>query len=477
MAQICPRCSEPTSDLSTRCLECGTQLFPDRASTPRDGASPDRRTARPKLLEPRADAPQAQASAGLRLLQAALQAEPAPLPRSSPAEVAPTSMEGAAEFEPATLAADPRQESASDAHTRVEMDPFPSHGDLRAEVEQNLNGLLDHLQEEYEEAVAAADPSFYLQLDRFAVSSTAHVAHGGDITASSTEHAAFGFEFVPAFAIPGWPEADDCAADATSANRDVNQWPSEAELLESAPEASITVEDDVPDYFAIPTDLDLNHSLQALDGSGHWRDCGPIGADGLNVGRGDVAHDFPGGTTLAPHHMRFSYELGMLTVEDAGSLNGVYIRLTEPVPLVDGMRFRIGNHTLEFREPEPWDESAAAVSADSEEFCSRDLSPLAYIDLIRPDGQRGLGFPITRADATIIGREGPSPHIALNDDHSVSISHAQIVREDGLFHLEDLRSRHGTFIQIRGAAAVAPGDVLLAGRVLFRIARSTPAQP
>ena len=42
-------------------------------------------------------------------------------------------------------------------------------------------------------------------------------------------------------------------------------------------------------------------------------------------------------------------------VEDLGSLNGVYLRITEPVPLIDGMRFRVGNQAIEFHEAGPWE--------------------------------------------------------------------------------------------------------------------------
>ena len=35
--------------------------------------------------------------------------------------------------------------------------------------------------------------------------------------------------------------------------------------------------------------------------------------------------------------------------------------------------------------------------------------------------------------------------------------------------LEDLQSRNGTFVHILGSRALRSGDVLLAGRVLFRV--------
>jgi pSer/pThr/pTyr-binding forkhead associated (FHA) protein len=209
--------------------------------------------------------------------------------------------------------------------------------------------------------------------------------------------------------------------------------------------------------------------LQILDLGGQWRDWGPIHASGMNVGRAKSSADFPGLSTMAVKHMKFRYEKTTLMVEDLGSLNGIYLRVTQPVTLIDGMRFRVGNQTIEFHAAEPFDAVPPLMAEDGEEYCSRDLEPLACLDLIRPNGRPGLRFPITRPDPTVIGREGPSTHIALTNDSAVSGKHAQIHREDGNFILEDLRSRNGTFVHILGAHPVKSGDVLLAGRVLFRV--------
>jgi len=212
-----------------------------------------------------------------------------------------------------------------------------------------------------------------------------------------------------------------------------------------------------------------SYVLQILDISGQWRDWGPIHASGINVGRAKNSADFPGLSTMAVKHMKLRYDKASLVVEDLGSLNGVYLRLTKPVALIDGMRFRVGNQTIEFHEAGPSDPVPPLVSEEGEEYCSRDLAALAFLDLIRPDGRPGLRFPITRADATVIGREGPGAHIALTSDNAVSSKHVQIRSEDGRFFLEDLRSRNGTFIHVLGTHPVSSGDVLLAGRVLFRV--------
>lgn len=210
-------------------------------------------------------------------------------------------------------------------------------------------------------------------------------------------------------------------------------------------------------------------TLQILDNQGQWRDWGPIHANGLNVGRAKTSAEFPGLSSMAVRHMKLRYDRTSLIVEDLGSINGVYLRVVQPTELSDGMRFRVGNQTIEFHEPGAFEPAVPLVGEDGEEYCSRDLEPLAFLDLIRPNGQPGLRFPITKPDATIIGREGPNTHIALTSDNSVSGMHARIYRKDGKFILEDLKSRNGTFVHVLGSTKVTSGDVLLAGLVLFRV--------
>jgi hypothetical protein len=213
----------------------------------------------------------------------------------------------------------------------------------------------------------------------------------------------------------------------------------------------------------------FTYTLQILDSNGQWRDWEPIHANGKKVGRSKDNADFQGLGSMAVRHMKFRYERGnVLVVEDLGSLNGVYLRTTSPVELTEGQRFRVGNQVIEFHQAGPPVPVAPQTSEDGEEFCSRDLMPLGYLDLIRPDGRPGLRFPITR-ETTVIGREGPSPQIALTGDTSVSATHAQVRRHGDSFVLEDLRSRNGTFIRIEGSCIVKTGDILLAGRVLFRV--------
>src|SRR5207245_98771 len=67
-----------------------------------------------------------------------------------------------------------------------------------------------------------------------------------------------------------------------------------------------------------------------------WHNWGPISANGRSVGRSRGGANIPLLRTMAEKHLRFSYHRTNLFVEDLGSLNGVYVRITEPMVLSGG---------------------------------------------------------------------------------------------------------------------------------------------
>lgn len=219
----------------------------------------------------------------------------------------------------------------------------------------------------------------------------------------------------------------------------------------------------------IPTSL---LTLQILDRSGRWHPWTTIGAGGVKVGRSsEKSSNFPELNGLASRHMRIGVDGSKLVVEDLGSANGVYLKLSGPVELTDGTRFRVGSHVIEFHLAEPAEPIEDLVTEDGEIFWSRDLRPLAFLDFIRPDGKPDLRWPIIKPDVTVLGRDsqpGRPVDIALSGDAMTSGSHAQIRRDGEQFWLEDLGSRNGTFVKREGTFQIDPGDVLLVGRVLLR---------
>lgn len=212
-------------------------------------------------------------------------------------------------------------------------------------------------------------------------------------------------------------------------------------------------------------------TLQIFDRSGQWRDWTVVGAGGLKVGRTEKNARFAEMNSMAGKHMRISLDGDRIVVEDLGSINGIYLKLNRFVELEDGQKFRVGAQVIEFQKGEPLPPAEPLISADGEAFWSRDSDAFGYLQYVRTDGKPGLRFPITKPDVTILGREsrpGRPVDIALPNVEWVSGQHAQVRRDGERFLLEDLGSRNGTFVQLRGVSEILAGDVLLLGRLLLR---------
>lgn len=209
-----------------------------------------------------------------------------------------------------------------------------------------------------------------------------------------------------------------------------------------------------------------------MDQRGQWHNWSTLSASGLKIGRAEKTAQFPELNSMAVRHMRVTADGPRIKVEDLGSLNGVFLRVTQPIGLTEGARFRVGSQVLEFHLGESLGAIEPKVADDGEEFWCRAVQPLAYLDVLRPDGEVGFRYPITSAEGAVMGREsrpGRPVHLAFPGDDVVSGQHAQVRRVGEAFIIEDLNSRNGTFIRINGEEVVDVGDVLLVGRVLLRV--------
>lgn len=83
---------------------------------------------------------------------------------------------------------------------------------------------------------------------------------------------------------------------------------------------------------------------------------------------------------------------------------------------------------------------------------------------IRQDGSTGKSIRI--AKETVIGRS--DCELIYSADTLLSPRHASITLRGERLHLRDLGSQNGTFIKQRQDTDLAPGDVFLIGRELFR---------
>jgi pSer/pThr/pTyr-binding forkhead associated (FHA) protein len=185
-----------------------------------------------------------------------------------------------------------------------------------------------------------------------------------------------------------------------------------------------------------------------------------FGAD-LELGRG-VAPIFDADPYLSPEHVRFHHDGDHLFIEDAGSLNGTYVRISQH-DLVDGDVFRMGQELLRFNligGPRADEQGTEVTGSPNPGFWGR-------LSLIVGRNRDGSAFPLY-GEETVLGRERGD--ILFYDDGYVSGVHARIVRAPtGEVELLDLDSSNGTYIRIKERTRIDYGSMLVLGQQLFRV--------
>jgi len=165
---------------------------------------------------------------------------------------------------------------------------------------------------------------------------------------------------------------------------------------------------------------------------------------------------------LSPRHALIELGASGATVTDTGSLNGVFVRLTEEEELFDGDVFRVGQELLRFDLLPP----AEPLADGTHIMGSPPGGAWGRLVLIVSREQDGSAFPLS-GESVILGRERGD--ILFPEDGYVSGLHCQISLQGGRLFLTDLGSSNGTFVRIYDEVEVSTGDVLLMGQQLFRV--------
>jgi pSer/pThr/pTyr-binding forkhead associated (FHA) protein len=214
--------------------------------------------------------------------------------------------------------------------------------------------------------------------------------------------------------------------------------------------------------------------LQIYGKDGGWHRFKSFDANGVKIGSRERSEDFPQLRTMGARHLRLTPQGSRIVVEDLDSLNGVFRRITQSHPLTDGTRFRIGQYLIEFRIAGPIAETPP-LCKDGEQLTCIDPVAHAVLVFIRPDGRDGWTFPLTKIN-TVLGQERGGPTTAI-DIHlpaeRTSARHAEVIRTEGGYVLENRSETNGTFVQIRGADRIKLNEEILAGEVKFRVVRDS----
>jgi pSer/pThr/pTyr-binding forkhead associated (FHA) protein/RNA polymerase subunit RPABC4/transcription elongation factor Spt4 len=169
-------------------------------------------------------------------------------------------------------------------------------------------------------------------------------------------------------------------------------------------------------------------------------------------------------TWVSPRHANFYYrEDGKLIVKDEGSVNGVYVRLRQPVEVQPGDMFLAGEQAFRL-EAAP--RESDQTEADGTYFYSSPKRPAIFrIAQVLRGGLTGM--LINTRDAVAIGRDGCDMNFP--NDAYMSGRHCKVEVAGSRFTLSDSGSKNGTYVRIRNERELSHGDYVFIGRELLRV--------
>ena len=184
---------------------------------------------------------------------------------------------------------------------------------------------------------------------------------------------------------------------------------------------------------------------------------------GLNkVGRNHGAI-FESDGYLSPTHADLTINpQGNHAICDLGSLNGVFVRMTEEEELIPGQIIRIGQELLRF----DLIDSLPLGDDGTEVMGSPNPGYWGRITVIIGENVTGAAYPLL-GDSITMGREHGD--INFPDDGYVSGMHARLVARDNKVYLSDMGSSNGTFMKVTAERQIPNNSYVLLGQQLFRI--------
>jgi pSer/pThr/pTyr-binding forkhead associated (FHA) protein len=171
---------------------------------------------------------------------------------------------------------------------------------------------------------------------------------------------------------------------------------------------------------------------------------------------------------VSPSHCVFRFAGGRLSVEDVGSLNGVFLRLRSEVELQGGDMVRLGRQLVRFEDESalPPEEVRRGPDDDSRLWGSPEAKVFGRLVQVLEDGRVG-DVRVLRGTEVRVGREVGD--ILFPMDGFVSGQHCLVSTRAGRVYLRDLGSSNGTYLRVRGPRELAQDDFLLMGNQLLRV--------
>ena len=179
----------------------------------------------------------------------------------------------------------------------------------------------------------------------------------------------------------------------------------------------------------------------------------PVKMSGVTtVGRKFCDIVFPEDEMMSERHASLFHGVDGFSLRDDGSTTGVFLRATEGkvLEVTAGDLIRAGRQFLLFGEDNT--------------FVHYDQSG------------RKIGNHSVHEKTLVLGREAPD--ITLNkDDMTLSRRHLSLSVKDGKLLVKDLNSVNGTYLKVRSAVSIEPGDRFRVGRQMFKLRMQEQVQP
>ena len=187
-----------------------------------------------------------------------------------------------------------------------------------------------------------------------------------------------------------------------------------------------------------------------------------------DLGRTEGDVRFPDDPYLSARHARLRKDANRWFLRDLDSVNGVFLRIREPVELRSGDVILLGQQVLRF---ELLDDAELPLGPASVQgvmvFGTPETTRFARLVQYTTEGV-GRDVHYLYRDDTVLGRE--TGDIVFTDDPFLSRRHASITFERSTKRavLKDLGSSNGTSLRLRGEHELRIGDQFRVGRHLFR---------
>ncbi|MCX7944504.1 MAG: FHA domain-containing protein [Deltaproteobacteria bacterium] len=185
----------------------------------------------------------------------------------------------------------------------------------------------------------------------------------------------------------------------------------------------------------------------------------------ITVGRSGCDISFENDRYLSPIHAKIENTIEGLKIIDAGSYNGIFVKVRGSKIIKVSDIFICGSQMLKFLGV--LSRLTPYVLPDGTTFYGSMVPDVEYLMIQQILGIRKLGDLYLRRAPLIIGRD--KGDIIFQQDKFLSSTHCSIIPTSDGFVINDLSSANGIYLKVRGSEWLFDGDILLMGQELIMV--------